>query len=66
MEQAPLGEVGRGQEEVQEWVELEEEGWAAPDREQVLGENASVLSVERQSPMRPELPVLLKNAPNVV
>jgi hypothetical protein len=46
MERVPLGEADQGQEEVQEWAEPVEEGWVAPDREQVLAENAYVLSVE--------------------
>jgi hypothetical protein len=65
MEQAHLGGVVQGQAEVQEWVDLVGEGWAAPEREQVLGENVSARSAEQRFPMRPEFPVLIRNAPNV-
>ncbi|MEW6374318.1 MAG: hypothetical protein AB1502_00820 [Thermodesulfobacteriota bacterium] len=65
MEQDPIGEVALEQAKAQEWVDLVGEEWAAPEREQVLGENVSARSAERRLPMRPEFPVLIKNAPNV-
>jgi hypothetical protein len=64
-EQAHPGGAVPEQGEVQEWADLVGEGWAAPEREQVLGENVSARSAEQRFPMRPEFLVLIKNAPNV-
>jgi hypothetical protein len=48
------GVVVREQAEVQEWVELGEEEWAAPERVQVRMENALVLNAERLLHMKSE------------
>ena len=64
MEKVHLEGVVKRQEEAQEWVELAEEEWAAPEQVQVLGENASVLSAERRLPMKSEFPALTRIAPS--
>jgi hypothetical protein len=46
MEQVHLRVRVQALEEVQEWVDLVGEGWAAPEPVQALEENAFVLSVE--------------------
>lgn len=53
-EKVYLGEVVRGQAEAPEWVGQDGEGWVAPEREQVLAENACVQNAKRLSPMRQE------------
>ncbi|NWG04347.1 MAG: hypothetical protein HXY44_15955 [Syntrophaceae bacterium] len=45
MEQVHLEEVVQEQEEVLGWVELEEEGWAAPDQVRVQRGSASAPNV---------------------
>jgi hypothetical protein len=53
-EQAPLGVAALVLEEVQEWVDLVGEEWAAPEPVQVLGENVCVQNVERLLLMKQE------------
>jgi hypothetical protein len=61
MEQVHRGEVARGQAEAQEWVELGEEGWVAPERVRVRMENASVLNAGQASPMKWPFLVIIGN-----
>jgi hypothetical protein len=65
-EQAHPEVLVQEQAEVQEWVDLVGEEWAAPEPVQVRLENALVLNVERVSPMKPEYPVTTKAVQNVV
>jgi hypothetical protein len=58
------GGVVQEQAEVQEWVELGEEEWAAPEPVQVRMENALVLNAERVSLMKWGCPVIIGNAQN--
>ena len=64
MELALPGEVVQEQAEVQEWVDLAGEEWAAPGRVQVRAENACVQNAERLLLMKSEHPVTLWNVPN--
>jgi hypothetical protein len=54
MEKVHLGEVVRGQAEAPKWVGQDGEEWVAPEREQVLAENACVRNAKRLLPMRQE------------
>ena len=65
MEQAHLGAVVQEQVEVQEWVGLGWEEWAAPEQVQVQQGSASVLNAELSHLMRLEFPVPTRIAPNV-
>ena len=58
-EQAPRGEVARGQAEVQEWVYLVGEEWVVQEQVQVRLENVCVQNVEQPLLMRSEHPVTL-------
>jgi hypothetical protein len=64
MELDRWGEVVRGQAEVQEWVDLAGEEWAAPEPVQAQGENAFVLSAGLLFLMRSESPVPIRIAPS--
>ena len=65
-EQAHPGGVVQEQAEVQEWVDLVGEEWAAPEQVQVRQENACVQNAERLLLMKSEFPVTIRIAPNVV
>ena len=51
--------------EAQEWVELGEEEWVAPERVQDPEENAFALNAGRVSSMKWASPVIIGNAQNV-
>ena len=65
MELALPGEVVQEQAEVQEWVDLVEEGWAAPEPVQVRQENVCVRNAELSHLMRLEFPVTKRIVLNV-
>jgi len=60
----PPGGVVQEQEEVQEWVDLVEEGWAAPEPVQVRQENVCVQNVELLYLMKPESLVPTRSVQN--
>jgi hypothetical protein len=64
-EQDHPGGAVQEQGEVLEWVELDEEEWAAPERVQVQMENVLVLNVEQLSLMKWVSPATIGNVPNV-
>jgi hypothetical protein len=64
MERDHPGEVVQEQAEVQEWVELAEEEWAAQRPVQVQPGSAHVLSAELLYLMKPEFPVSTRSAQN--
>ena len=63
-EQVHREEVVRGRVEVQEWVDLVGEEWAAPEPVQVRQENVCVQNAERLLLMKSERPVTRKIARN--
>jgi hypothetical protein len=65
MERVHLGEVVQEQAEVQEWVGLAGEEWAAQEPVQVPAESVSALSAGRSSPMKQAFPVTTKIVLNV-
>ena len=65
MEQVLLEVVVQEQAEVQEWVDLVGEGWAAPEPVQVRQENVCVQNAERLLFMKWESPVTKRIAPSV-
>jgi hypothetical protein len=65
MEQVLLEVVVQEQAEVQEWVDLVGEGWAAPEPVQVRQENVCVQNAERLLLMKWESPVTKRIAPSV-
>ena len=59
MGQALPGEVVQEQVEVQEWVDLAGEGWAAREQVQALEESVCVQNAERLLPTKSEHPATL-------
>jgi hypothetical protein len=65
MERVHLGVAALEAAEVQEWVDLVREEWAAQEQVRVRMENASVRNAARLYLMRLEFLALLSNVPNV-
>jgi hypothetical protein len=65
MERVHLGVAALEAAEVQEWVDLVREEWAAPEPVQVRLENVCVQNAERLLLMKSECPATIGSAPNV-